>query len=77
VRGDKEFRQFVDRAAASTVVACTCGWRELVINPDRAWQYAIEHAGNVHGDAQQAVNSQSAMFRARERRRKQRMEVNS
>lgn len=40
-----------DRTAYSTVVYCSCGWREITVTRPAAWRIATEHERSVHPDS--------------------------
>lgn len=42
------YRQAVDPAKRSALALCSCGWRHLTADTDRAWQLAHAHALHAH-----------------------------
>lgn len=44
----------LDRAASSTLVVCSCGWRELALSDAAAWRLATAHEAACHPDTQRA-----------------------
>ena len=42
-----------DRSNFTIVVACDCGWQDLVITQQAAWTIALEHETRCHPDSWQ------------------------
>lgn len=55
----------LDRAVSSTLVVCSCGWRELALSDAAARRAACAHEAACHPDTQSA--RQAACHAARRR----------
>ena len=42
------YRIKLDRSASSVVVTCTCGWRDLALEPLQAQRIAASHEASCH-----------------------------
>ena len=55
----------LDASPVSVLVVCTCGYRELALNPQAAQRLAVAHELNCHPETRQARELVKAATRRR------------